>query len=74
MLSAQSLLDGRGIYHDTHIVTWGIGFFGLIRWTAPFNCPLRLAMGCRTHPYGLNEKEACMETNSSVVDCLEKLQ
>jgi hypothetical protein len=46
MLSAQGLWAGRDLYRATPTVTFGLGFSGLIRRTAPISCLLRHAWGC----------------------------
>jgi hypothetical protein len=46
MLGAQGLWAGRDRYHATPAVTLGLGFFGLIRRTAPFNRLLRHTKWC----------------------------
>jgi hypothetical protein len=45
MLSAQGLWAGRDLYRATPAVTRGLGFFGLIRRTAPFSRLLRHTRG-----------------------------
>ena len=46
MLGAQGLWAGRDLYRATPAVTRGLGFFGLIRRTAPFSRLLRYTRGC----------------------------
>jgi hypothetical protein len=46
MLGTQGLWAGRDLYRATPAVTRGLGFFSLIRRTAPFNRLLRFAKGC----------------------------
>jgi hypothetical protein len=46
LLGAQGLWAGRDLYRVTPAVTRDIGFFGLIRMTAPFSRLLRHAWGC----------------------------
>jgi hypothetical protein len=45
MLGAQGLWAGRDLYRATLAVTRGLGFSGLIRWTAPFIRLLRHIKG-----------------------------
>jgi hypothetical protein len=47
MLGAQDLRAGRDLYRATPTVTRGLGFSGLIRWTAPISRLLRHTRGCR---------------------------
>jgi hypothetical protein len=47
MLGAQGLWAGRDLYRATPNVTRDLGFFGLIRRTAPFSRLLRHARGSR---------------------------
>jgi hypothetical protein len=46
MLGAQGLWAGRDLYRATPAVTRGLGFFGLMRRTAPFSRLLRHTRGC----------------------------
>jgi hypothetical protein len=46
MLSAQGPWAGRDLYRATPAVTRDLGFFGLIRRTAPFSRLLRHTRGC----------------------------
>jgi hypothetical protein len=46
MLGAQGLWAGRDLYCATPAVTQDLGFFGLIRRTAPFSRLLRHKRGC----------------------------
>jgi hypothetical protein len=45
-LGAEGLWAGRDLYRATPAVTWGLGFPGLIRRTAPFSRLLRPTRGC----------------------------
>jgi hypothetical protein len=46
MLGAQGLRAGWDLYHATPTETQDLGFFGLIRRTAPFSRLLRHMRGC----------------------------
>jgi hypothetical protein len=46
MLGAQGLWAGKDLYHATPVVTWDLGFSGLIRRTAPFSHLLWHTKGC----------------------------
>jgi hypothetical protein len=46
ILGAQGLFAGRDLYRATPAVTWGLGFYGLIRRTAPFSRLLRHTRMC----------------------------
>jgi hypothetical protein len=46
MLGAQGLRAGRDLYRATPAVTWGLGFSGFIRRTAPFSRLLQHTRGC----------------------------
>jgi hypothetical protein len=46
MLGAQGLWAERDLYRATPVVTRDLGFFGLIRRTAPFSRLLRHSRGC----------------------------
>ena len=46
MLGAQGLGAGRDLFRATPVVTWGLGFSGLIRRTAPLSRLLRYTRGC----------------------------